>query len=295
MDKLLDEYLRFLDVERGLSPHTLEAYSRTLVDLVAFLGEGRVFTWPEVDADHLFLFLVSMKNQGKSAATQEQALAAIRGFFRFCVAEGLLASDPTANLEGPKKGSPLPRVLTVNQVEQLLLAPDTSTLLGLRDRTMLELLYATGLRVGELVSLELEDLELAHSYLRTVGKGQKMRIVPIGEEAVFWLTTYLTDVRGKLAREPQSSAVFLNRRGKPLTRQWLWKLVEQYSEQAGLPSWVSPHVLRHSFATHLLAGGADLRSVQAMLGHSDLATTQIYTHLTRGQLRSVYQQFHPRA
>lgn len=295
MDKLLDEYLRYIAVERGLSPNTLEAYSRTLADFFRFLEEAGASSWEEVDQDHCFLYVISLKEDGKAPASQEQALAAIRGFFRFALGEGFLPADPTVNLEGPKKGLALPRVLSVNQVEQLLTAPDVSNIIGLRDRAMLELLYAAGLRVGELVGLRLEDLDLAHSYLRTVGKGNKERIVPVGAQAAWWITTYLTDGRGKLAKSAQEPHLFLNRRGKPLTRQWVWKLVEKYSGKADLPEWVSPHVLRHSFATHLLAGGADLRSVQAMLGHSDIATTQIYTHLTRGHLKSVYNQYHPRA
>mgnify|MGYP000855898242 CR=1 FL=1 len=295
MDKLLDEYLRYIAVERGLSPNTLEAYSRILANFARFCEEAGTCAWHEVDGDHCFLFLVSLKEEGKTPASQEQALAAIRGFFRFALNEGFLKVDPTVNLVGPKRGLALPRVLSVNQVEQLLLAPDVSTPLGLRDRAMLELLYAAGLRVGELVSLRLDELDLEHSYLRTMGKGRKVRIVPVGDEAIHWIATYLREVRGKLAKSGQAPQVFLNRRGKSLTRQWIWKLVEKYGAKANLPTWISPHVLRHSFATHLLAGGADLRSVQAMLGHSDLATTQIYTHLTRGHLKSVYNQYHPRA
>jgi integrase/recombinase XerD len=295
MDKLLDEYTRYIAVERGLSPNTLEAYCRTLADFSRFLEEAGISSWEEVDSDLCFLYVVSLRQDGKAPASQEQALAAIRGFFRFALGEGWLSADPTVNLEGPKKGFTLPRVLTVNQVEQLLNAPDVSNPIGLRDRAMLELLYAAGLRVGELVGLKVSDLELEHSYLRTVGKGNKERIVPVGDQAAWWITTYLRDSRGKLAKGTKESHLFLNRRGKSLTRQWIWKLVEKHSAKAKLPEWVSPHVLRHSFATHLLAGGADLRSVQAMLGHSDIATTQIYTHLTRGHLKSVYNRYHPRA
>lgn len=295
MDKLLDEYLRYLAVEKGLSPNTLEAYSRVLRDFTTFLEEASASSYREVDQDHCFLYLISLRKAGKAPASQEQALAAIRGFFRFALAEGYLPQDPTVNLEGPKKGFALPRVLSVEQVERLLAMPKVSTPFGLRDRAMLELLYATGLRVGELVELKLEDLELAHNYLRTIGKGRKERIVPVGEDAVYWLATYLREGRGKLAKSAAVPQVFLNRYGKPLSRQYVWRLVERYAAEAKLPDWVSPHVLRHSFATHLLIGGADLRSVQAMLGHADIATTQIYTHLSRGHLKNVYDKYHPRA
>jgi integrase/recombinase XerD len=295
MDKLLDEYLRYLAVEKGLSPNTLEAYSRVLRDFTTFLEEAGASSYREVDQDHCFLYLISLRKAGKAPASQEQAVAAIRGFFRFALAEGYLPQDPTVNLEGPKKGFALPRVLSVEQVERLLAMPKVSTPFGLRDRAMLELLYATGLRVGELVELKLEDLELAHNYLRTIGKGRKERIVPVGEDAVYWLATYLREGRGKLAKSAAVPQVFLNRYGKPLSRQYVWRLVERYAAEAKLPDWVSPHVLRHSFATHLLIGGADLRSVQAMLGHADIATTQIYTHLSRGHLKNVYDKYHPRA
>ena len=295
MDKLLDEYLNYLTVERGLSHNTIEAYSHALTEFVRFLEDAGAASWKQVDQDHCFLYLVSLRKAGKAPASQEQALAAIRGFFRFALAEGRLGSDPTVNLEGPKKGLSLPRVLTVNQVDRLLSAPNVTTVTGLRDRAMLELLYAAGLRVGELVGLTLEELDMRHSYLRTRGKGNKERIVPVGGQAVLWLTAYLRDGRGKLAKSVQQPHLFLNRRGKPLTRQWVWKLVAKYAAQAQLPDWVSPHVLRHSFATHLLMGGADLRSVQAMLGHADISTTQIYTHLSCGHLKSVYDKYHPRA
>jgi integrase/recombinase XerD len=288
----LGRYVDHLAAERGLAPNTLEAYRRDLERLARDLGKTRR---PETTRRHELLRLLRrMRTEGRSPRSIARWLVAVRGFFRYLVREGVVTDDPTGHLEMPRTWRSLPRVLSFEEVEKLVGAPDRSTATGLRDAAMLEVLYATGLRVSELVGLRLGDLHLDASYLRCVGKGAKERVVPLGGEADAALQAYLAVGRLELLRGRRTNVLFVNRRGGSLTRQGFWKVVKTCARKAGIRTPISPHTLRHCFATHLLENGADLRSVQAMLGHADISTTQIYTHINRERLRRLYQDFHPR-
>jgi integrase/recombinase XerD len=299
--RLLGRWLDGLAVERGLSAHTVAAYRRDLERLGRGLAEGGddLLT---ADAAALAAHLRRLRRQGLAPRSVRRALSSIRGFYAHLVAEGERADDPAVNLLPPRLLRQLPKVLSEGQVEALLAAPDVSHPRGLRDRAMIELLYASGLRVSELVGLKLGHLQgIAANregrreidFLLIPGKGAKERIVPVGEQAVGWLERYLAAVRPELARG-RHEVVFVNRLGDPMTRQGFWKILRGYARDLGLRD-VSPHVLRHSFATHLLEHGADLRAVQMMLGHADISTTQIYTHIHQARLRSLYDRHHPRA
>ena len=290
--RLVERYLDHLAVERGLAENTVAAYRRDLVGLGEALAEaGRdLATAGPVD---LAGEVRRMRRAGLSPRTIARAVSAARGFYAQLVTEGEREDDPAADLATPKLLRRLPSVLSEEQVEALLAAPDTATELGLRDRAMIELLYATGLRVSELVSLALPQLRLDQGFLLAFGKGSKERIVPVGESAEGWLGRYYREARPALERG-RSDAVFLSRLGRPMTRQAFWANLKRYARGAGVRD-VSPHVLRHSFATHLLEHGADLRAVQMMLGHADISTTQIYTHIHAQRLKSLYERFHPRA
>lgn len=287
-----DEYLDHLRVERGLAPASLAAYGRDLAKLARFASSRRKGTLALRQAD-LAEFIGELRAQGLSARSTARAVHALRGFYRFAVREGRLPEDPMENLRAPRSFRPLPRYLTADQVEALLRAPDTRTAMGLRDRAILEVLYATGLRVSELVSLREVDLDLEVGILKCYGKGRKERLVPIGSEARSWVTRYLEQVRSGLAKP--GPVLFLSLRGGRLSRMGLWGIVRRHAVTAGVEGVLTPHVLRHSFATHLLERGADLRALQAMLGHADISTTQVYTHISRERLRRIYDQFHPRA
>jgi integrase/recombinase XerD len=294
--RLVERYLDHLTVERGLATNTLAAYRRDLVALGEALGEeGRDLV--AAGPTDLAAQVRRMRRAGLSPRTISRAVSAARGFYAHLVAEGERADDPAADLATPKLLQRLPTVLSEAQVEALLQAPDPATELGLRDRAMIELLYATGLRVSELVSLRLPQLrlgsELGGGYLIAFGKGSKERVVPVGESAEGWLGRYFRDARPGLERG-RADAVFLSRLGRAMTRQGFWENLRRHARAAGVKK-VSPHVLRHSFATHLLEHGADLRAVQEMLGHADISTTQIYTHIHQQRLKSLYERFHPRA
>ena len=291
-DEALDDYIQHLRVERGLSRHTVNGYASDLVKLGRWL-DVRGTVLDNVDEADVAGFLVSLSQQGLSARTQARALSSIRGFFRFLVREQRQQCDPTDLLEGPRLLAKLPDVLNRDEVLRLLQAPAGDKPNRRRDRAMLHTMYAAGLRASELVNLDLGDLNLEEGFVAVLGKGGKRRIVPLGAHARAALAEYLSDVRPKWAR-PASRAVFLTARGKAMTRQGFWKLVKKYARAAGITKPISPHKLRHSFATHLLAGGADLRSVQTMLGHSDISTTQIYTHVTGDHLRKMHERYHPR-
>jgi integrase/recombinase XerD len=290
------EYLDHLRVERALSPRTLVAYGRDLARLTAYAQRaGR--TVLDLRQSDLSDFMGGLREEGLSARSVARAVHALRGFFRFAVREGRLEADPMENLRAPRAFAALPRFLTPEQVEALLAAPDVATPLGLRDRAILEVLYATGLRVSELIGLRAGDLDLEVGILTCFGKGRKERLVPLGAEAGRWVQRYLAEVRPSLAGESAAAGdvLFLGRRGRRLTHMGLWGIVRRHAVTAGVEQTLTPHVLRHSFATHLLERGADLRALQAMLGHADISTTQIYTHITRERLRKVYDQYHPRA
>jgi len=290
----LELWLEGLAVERGLSPRTVEAYRGDLARLGGWLATEHGVELERAEGRHLAGHLRWLHRREISPRSAARALAAMRGYFAWLVEEKERADDPTAHLEAPRKFTRLPKVLDEEEVERLLAAPDTGEPGGVRDRAMLELLYATGLRVSELVGLRLSQLMGSGGYLIAFGKGSKERVVPVGETAERWLARYLAEVRPAWAKG-RHEAVFVNRRGQPMTRQGFWKILKTHGRAAGIERPLSPHVLRHSFATHLLEHGADLRAVQTMLGHADISTTEIYTHVHRERLRGVYDRFHPRA
>ncbi|MBI3931952.1 MAG: site-specific tyrosine recombinase XerD [Acidobacteria bacterium] len=293
LPRIAEEYLDHLRVERGLSPNTLVAYRQDLVRLVAWMG-ARTDVLVLTQGD-LSEFIVALRGEGLSPRSVARAVHALRGFFRFAVREGRLGADPMENLRAPRVFRALPRYLSAGQVDALLAAPDTATPLGLRDRAILEVMYATGLRVSELIGLKPADLDLELGLVTCFGKGRKERLVPLGQAARRWVVRYRDEVRPALARGRPEERLFLNHRGGTLSRMGLWTIVRRHAVTAGVQRVLTPHVLRHSFATHLLERGADLRALQAMLGHADISTTQIYTHVSRERLRRVYDQFHPRA
>lgn len=293
-DALLDRYLDFLMVEKGLAAQTIEAYSRDLVRYISFLVESGRATVSEADTPLILKYLISMREDGLNARSRARHLVSIRGFYRFLAQEEILPSDPSRLIDLPKSGLKLPDVLTIDEVKRLLDAPDPQKPSGCRDAAMLELLYAAGLRVSELITLKLQDVNLTAGYVRVFGKGAKERVVPIGQYAQEKIRRFITGARQALLKDRISATLFVARAGKPLSRQGFWKLIKRYGLRAGLRKVITPHTLRHSFASHLLEGGADLRAVQTMLGHADIATTQIYTHVARDHLKYLHQKFHPR-
>jgi integrase/recombinase XerD len=289
----IHEFLAHLAVERNLSPRTVEAYRRDLLQFDAWLG-ARGVGLDGVERATLRSYLGTRRDKGLSARSSARALSALRSFFRFLVSTEALTADPTANLRSPSLWRTVPHALSSQEIEALLEAPDSHTILGLRDRAMLETLYATGLRVSELVGLTVERVRLDPGFVRVIGKGRKERLVPLGDKAVSRIDDYVQRARPELNRH-RLSELFLNHRGGPLTRQGFWKILRGHAVRAGVGSPVSPHVIRHSFATHLVENGADLRAVQMMLGLSSLSTTEIYTHVARERLRRLYDEKHPRA
>jgi len=289
----IQDYLAHLVVERNLSPRTLESYGRDLRQFSAFVASRRLDI-EAIERGELRDYLGLRRDAGLSPRSSARALSAIRGFFRFLVATEALAADPTANIRSPSLWQTVPHTLSGAEIDALLAAPDTSTTLGLRNRAMFETLYATGLRVSELVGLTVDRVRLDPGFVRIVGKGRKERLVPLGLAAIDWIERYSVTGRALLDRERRPE-LFLNHRGGAMTRQGFWKILGQHARQAGIKARLSPHVIRHSFATHLVENGADLRAVQMMLGHSSLTTTEIYTHVARERLRRLYDEKHPRA
>jgi integrase/recombinase XerD len=292
-DHHLHEFLAHLAVERNLSPRTIESYRRDLVQFISWIDEQSI-ALAKVERATLRNYLGSRRDQGLSARSAARALSALRSFFRFLVGTQVQTVDPTATLRSPSLWQTVPHVLTADEIDALLASPDTSTTLGLRDRAMFETLYATGLRVSELVGLTTERVRLDPGYVRVIGKGRKERVVPLGESAISWIDDYLGRARPTLNRK-RLPELFLNHRGGPLTRQGFWKILRGHAQRAEISSPLSPHIVRHSFATHLVENGADLRAVQMMLGHASLTTTEIYTHVARERLRRLYDEKHPRA
>ncbi len=287
-------FLGTLQTERGVSRHTLAAYRRDLTDFGRFLARGG-HRLADVRADDVVSYLEHARARGLKSASIARRLAAVRGLYRHLVREETLTRDPTEHVETPRAGRSLPKTLSREAAAALVEAIDGNEPRSVRDRTALEVLYATGMRASECLGLRLEDVNLNAGYALCTGKGGKQRLVPLGEQAVAWLRRYLRDARPRFTRARDSGRVFVNPRGGALSRQSLWTIVRRAAATAGLRRKVSPHVLRHSFATHLLEGGADLRAVQAMLGHADITTTQIYTHLPSDALTRMYRTFHPRA
>lgn len=287
---LLDRFLDTLWLESGLSRNTLSAYRSDLQALTVWLKAPP----DKATRSQLQNYFASCVSQGARPRSTARMLSSLRRFYRYLLREGLITDDPSALLESPKLGRPLPKSLSEEQVEKLLQAPDTGTPLGLRDRAMLETLYATGLRVSELVSLTMQQVDLQSGVVRVVGKGNKERLVPLGEEAIECLQRYLVEARHDLLHGHSSDSLFPTARGAAMTRQAFWHNLKRYTQIAGIETHLSPHSLRHAFATHLLNHGADLRVVQMLLGHADLSTTQIYTHVARERLKSLHARHHPR-
>ena len=290
----IDSFLSMLTVEKGLSKNTLDAYSRDLTGLSSFLFKNKVSDWREVDASHIRAYVSSLRVRGLSAKTIARHVVTLRRLLRFLETENLIKDNPMPTLLPVPGQRKLPQTLSAADIQSLLNQPDPNLPLGSRDQAMFELLYATGLRVSELVRLQTQEVNFQGNYVIVRGKGSKVRAVPFGNYAREKLNAFMTLARARLLKGKTSPYIFTNRSGKPLSRQGFWKLIRRYALVAGIDKRVTPHTLRHSFATHLLEGGADLRSVQTMLGHADISTTQIYTHVDGARLKKVHQQFHPR-
>ena len=298
MQEQIRKFLDFLAVEQGYSENTIAAYRNDLSQFVRFLTEMDlpITSWAEVKKDNIVNYILYLKEREYTSSTVARKVAAIKSFFHFLLAEGSIGDDPTVDLDSPKVQKRLPKALSHDLVNRLLAeAGKDSTPKGQRDRALLELLYATGMRVTELVSLNIDDVSLASANVRCFGKGAKERIIPIYARAVHALEGYLRKGRPRLVKDPKEKALFLNHRGKRLTRQGLWLIIKRYADEIGMGSEVTPHTLRHSFATHMLSGGAGLREVQRLLGHANISTTQVYTHVNSERLREVYDESHPRA
>jgi integrase/recombinase XerD len=295
LDDAIDLFLQHVQIERGLARNTVLAYGRDLAKFRRWCEGPRLEAASAVEPRHLLAYLVSLAEERLQVRSQARMLVTLRGLFKHLRLERHIERDPSADLELPRIGRPLPEVLTVDEVERLLGQPKPTHPRGLRDLAMLETLYATGLRVSELCGLKLESVNLGDGFVRALGKGKKQRLVPLGDAARDRLLEYLEEARPLFDRGRNAPALFLTHHGRPMTRQGFWKLLGSYARAAGIRKAISPHKLRHSFATHLLEHGADLRAVQAMLGHADVGTTQVYTHLSQRRLRDVYKQHHPRA
>jgi integrase/recombinase XerD len=296
MNMWIQRFIDYLAVERGLSHNTLESYERDLQAFKTYVTASTpTFSETEVKQYHVAGYLGYLHSSGRANTTISRNLASLRSFFQFLVREGVVVQNPTVHVETPKIEKRLPRVLSMDEIERLLEAPKINSHTGLRNQAMLELLYATGIRVSELISIQINDINLSAGFLRCMGKGSKERIIPIGEYAQKVMINYLSIGRPHLVRDVSNPSLFLNHHGIQLSRQGFWKILKKHAQEVGILKDITPHTLRHSFATHLLERGADLRAVQEMLGHADISTTQIYTHVTRSRLKDVYKVAHPRA
>lgn len=293
-DELLDQFINYLAVERRLAANTLESYAHDLKKYCAFLKARNTKSILFCTRVEVLMFLNHERKQGLSPRSLARTLSCIKTFFKYLLHDGLIDKNPLQDVESPRAERKLPNVMSIHEVEALIEAPDITTALGVRDRALFELLYAAGLRVSELVSLTVNNINYEAGFIRVFGKGSKERVIPLGEEALAWVKRYTEESRPALLGRKNTFYLFTNRRGNRLTRQGLWQIIKKYCLAAGITKKISPHSLRHSFASHLLEGGADLRSVQSMLGHEDISTTQIYTHVARDQLKTVHDKYHPR-
>ncbi len=294
-DRCRELYLENLRINRSLSKNTVDAYARDILSFQNYATQKKLPSPEHITRQHAEGFQSHLSREGKSSRSIVRAISAIRSFYKFLSRENLVRKQITQEFSAPRLSRGLPRAISPEQMEKILEAPDVEKKEGLRDRAILELFYSSGLRVSELVSLTYESLHMDTALLRVTGKGSKERVVPVGKHALHWINTYVQKARGEFDKGKPQKWLFLSNRGRAMTRQTVWHLLRKYARKGGIPSKVSPHVLRHSFATHLLEGGADLRSVQQMLGHATVATTQIYTHLSRKHLKNAYNTFHPRA
>ncbi|PYI55015.1 site-specific tyrosine recombinase XerD [Paenibacillus flagellatus] len=296
MKRHLQTFIHYLSAERGLARNTLESYERDLNHYLAFIESLGVVSLGDTSKSTIVQYLLRLKQLGRAPATVSRNIVSIRAFYQFLLREKLIALDPSVDMEAPKLEKRLPKVLSVEEVGRLLEAPEPSGAGGMRDKAMLELLYATGIRVSELISLNVDNLNLEMGFVRCTGKASRERIIPLGRIAVRWLGDYIGTMRPQLLRRSKpEEALFVNHLGTRLTRQGFWKIVKRYAREANIDAEITPHTLRHSFATHLLENGADLRAVQEMLGHADISTTQIYTHVTKSRMKEIYDRTHPRA
>jgi integrase/recombinase XerD len=294
MDQWLDQFLHALVVEKGLSRNTVEAYSHDLNRFLEYLKKEGIEEVQSIRKLDVRAYLLLLRKEKLSNKTIARNLVALRTFFRFLVQEGILQTHPVEDIESPRTTKTLPEILSLKEVERLLEQPDLRTSLGIRDRAMLEALYATGMRVSELIQLPTNQVNLEGGFVLLFGKGSKERIVPLGSEAIKWVSFYLRVARARLAKGKEALPLFIDRSGTGISRQRFWKSIKEYGRKAGIRKRITPHLLRHSFASHLLERGADLRSVQMMLGHADISTTQIYTHVSGERLKKVHQRYHPR-
>ncbi len=294
-DYLVDRYMDYLLIEKGLSTNTLESYGSDIARYIDFLKDNKIASIEEADTPAILKHLIDLRNNEVSGRSRARHLVTLRGFYRFLVSEKIIKRDPAKMIDLPKSGLKLPITLSYDDIQLMLQAPDEKKPRGMRDAAMLEILYAAGLRASELINIKLLNVNLEAGFVRVFGKGSKERVVPIGSYARDKVREYVDTARPLLLRTIKSEYLFVARAGKPMTRQGFWKLVKQYAKKAGLATRITPHSFRHSFASHLLEGGADLRSVQTMLGHVDISTTQIYTHVARDYLIETHKKFHPRS
>jgi len=294
MQDLIEAFLNYISVERGLAKNTILSYKEDLGFYTKYLNGRNIDSISRSSKNDIMDFMLAQKEQGLSANSISRRLAAIKAFYRFLVRERILKSDPTSLMEAPKLWKRVPETLSLNEIERLIAQPDIRNKRGIRDKAILEIMYATGMRASEVVSLKLENVNLDIGFVRCIGKGNKERIIPLGKKAKAAIELYLHKSRPSFARKKEADVLFLSRLGKRISRQSLWKIIKKYARLAGIKKEIRPHILRHSFATHLLEHGADLRSVQEMLGHSDISTTQIYTHVNKDRLKAIHRMFHPR-
>ncbi len=295
MRELIDTFLNYLSVERGLSNNTISSYRRDLNLYVDFLVKNHIVALSRTSKNDIVNFMLFQKDQGLSVNSISRRLTAVRIFYRFLVRERILKTDPSSSVDSPKTWKKIPDALSLNEIELLINQPNIRKIQGIRDRAVLEVFYATGMRVSEVVNLKLDNVKLDVGFVRCIGKGNKERIIPMGKKAIKSIKRYLLDGRRSFLNKKESDFLFLNRFGNKISRQSLWKLIKKYAKSAKIKNPIKPHILRHSFATHLLEHGADLRSVQEMLGHSNISTTQIYTHINKDRLKTIHKTFHPRA
>lgn len=294
MEKFVEDFTQYIETYKGASQNTIMAYTRDLKSFIIFVSKSNIDELEKVNRTTIIAYLFELQNKGKAPSTISRNITTLRTFFQYLYKQNIINYDPSINIESPKIEKKLPEILTIDEVEILLNQPNINDLKGIRDKAMLEVLYATGIRVTELISLKLENLNLTLGYIKCLGV-EKQRIIPLGSQAIYAIKKYIDKVRFVMIREPNEDTLFVNCSGKPMTRQGFWKIIKVYARKSNICDHITPHILRHSFAAHLVANGADLQSVQEMLGHSDISTTQVYAEVNRNKIKEVYLKAHPRA